>query len=668
MKHLAAALLLGLAALGCSPPVPNNPPAAEDCGNAVDDDGNGRVDCADPACFRDARCAPAVEVCDNGVDDDANGQADCADTVCGSSISCAPGVEQCAGGVDEDRDGKTDCEDADCTGSAACLPREGCRNNADDNGNGLVDCADADCASDPACPSAEATRCTNGADDDGDGATDCSDADCATACSDAENTEAACSNGQDDDGDGKADCADGSCVTTLYCSRESACADGQDNDKDGKTDCADPDCGPAAPCVGTAELCADGLDNDLDGKTDCADTLDCNTKSCGTGCTCRAGVRSEATCTDGIDNDFDGVPDCQDDDCVGLSSCNGTSAEAGKCADGLDNDADGKTDCADTADCPNGASCGTGCQCQSLLKRETACGDGLDNDGDGALDCGDPECAGAVAESCADGKDNDCDGQADCADADCSGQGACATRDDGQPCTLDSQCKGGRCLSEAVYGFPGGACSNALTCTVGSSAGCNGGLCVETGAVDTCFAACTGSGLGASGACRAGYSCIDSDLDAANANNYCTALCTADAQCTPGGANYGCNPWSKRCELKDNGRARYGEPCTADAQCESNFCLTAGGGAYPGGYCSGLCNATTGGCGGDGRCLHEAAWGDNTGVCYDGCTQDSQCRIASNYSCQVLLTSQVCHCRGTGDPCSASGQCCSASCVVGSCQ
>jgi hypothetical protein len=94
----------------------------------------------------------------------------------------------------------------------------------------------------------------------------------------------------------------------------------------------------------------------------------------------------------------------------------------------------------------------------------------------------------------------------------------------------------------------------------------------------------------------------------------------------------------------------------------------AGGGAYPGGYCSGLCNATTGGCGGDGQCLHESAWGDNTGICYDGCTQDTQCRISSNYSCQVMLTSQVCHCRGTGEACSAPGQCCSASCVAGNCQ
>ena len=660
----AALLILGLSLAACLPGASPPVAAAENCANGVDDDGNGRTDCADPACFRDAACAPAVEVCDNGVDDDGNGLVDCKDTVCGSLPACAPGVEQCAGGVDEDQDGKVDCEDVDCANAGACQAKEACKNNADDNANGLVDCADPGCAQDPACPSAEASRCANGVDDDGDGALDCADADCAAACSPAENGEAACSNGVDDDGDGKADCADGSCVATLFCSRESACADGLDNDNDGKKDCADPDCGPAAPCVGTAELCSDGLDNDGDTQTDCADTLDCNGKACGTGCICSGGQRSEQACSDGIDNDFDGVPDCQDSNCAGLGLCNGNSSEAGKCGDGLDNDADTQTDCADTADCPAGASCGAGCVCASQLKKEASCGDGADNDGDAKVDCADPDCLGVVAESCADGKDNDCDGQTDCADPQCATQPGCTLRDDGQPCTLDSQCKGARCYSEAVYGFPGGACSNATTCTVGTNAGCNGGTCVESGTFDTCYAACSGAGLaGGAGACRTGYSCMDVDLSPTNNNNFCTPLCTSDAECLPtGNAADGCNPYSKLCERKSNGLAVYGAACAKNGDCESGFCLTPNGASHPGGYCSGLCNASAGGCGGDGQCIHDSAWGDNTGICYDGCTGDAQCRAGTAYTCQTVVSTLVCYCRGTGQACTVGTQCCSGLC------
>lgn len=49
-----------LAALGCgTPPDQQKPP--ETCGNTIDDDGNGLVDCADPVCASDASCQAPSE-------------------------------------------------------------------------------------------------------------------------------------------------------------------------------------------------------------------------------------------------------------------------------------------------------------------------------------------------------------------------------------------------------------------------------------------------------------------------------------------------------------------------------------------------------------------------------------------------------------------------------
>ncbi|MCA9291893.1 MAG: VCBS repeat-containing protein, partial [Phycisphaerales bacterium] len=91
-----------------------NPGAAEDCGNGIDDDCNGLVDAADPACAPvctdadgdgyaleggacglvdcdDANAAVnpgAAEVCGNGIDDNCNGLIDGADPAC--AAGCAP--------------------------------------------------------------------------------------------------------------------------------------------------------------------------------------------------------------------------------------------------------------------------------------------------------------------------------------------------------------------------------------------------------------------------------------------------------------------------------------------------------------------------------------------------------------------------------------------------
>lgn len=68
-----------------------------ECGDGLDDDGNGATDCDDPACAGKGTCPQAWEtVCDDGLDEDANGATDCEDEACALAPvclqTCEPGV------------------------------------------------------------------------------------------------------------------------------------------------------------------------------------------------------------------------------------------------------------------------------------------------------------------------------------------------------------------------------------------------------------------------------------------------------------------------------------------------------------------------------------------------------------------------------------------------
>ncbi|MBU1239127.1 hypothetical protein KKF84_14735 [Myxococcota bacterium] len=145
------------------------------------------------------------EKCDNAIDDDGNGLMDCSDPACTTSPSC---VEICNNGVDDNNNGHIDCQDVRCTQSVYCKD-EICDNGIDDNLNGLIDCYENSCKGTPSC----VELCDNGKDDDGDGSVDCEDPDCVLA----ENCQENCFNGVDDDVDGNTDCADSDCSSTNYC-------------------------------------------------------------------------------------------------------------------------------------------------------------------------------------------------------------------------------------------------------------------------------------------------------------------------------------------------------------------------------------------------------------------------------------------------------------------
>ena len=87
-----------------------DPPFETKCGNMIDDDGDGLIDCDDPDCFNSNVCT--VEICNNGIDDDNDGWTDCSDSECFDLEIC---VEICDNGIDDNNNGLVDAEDPQCT-------------------------------------------------------------------------------------------------------------------------------------------------------------------------------------------------------------------------------------------------------------------------------------------------------------------------------------------------------------------------------------------------------------------------------------------------------------------------------------------------------------------------------------------------------------------------
>ena len=86
------------------------PPFETKCGNMIDDDGDGLIDCEDPDCFNSNVCT--VEICNNGIDDDNDGWIDCSDSECFDLEIC---VEICNNGIDDNNNGLIDADDPQCT-------------------------------------------------------------------------------------------------------------------------------------------------------------------------------------------------------------------------------------------------------------------------------------------------------------------------------------------------------------------------------------------------------------------------------------------------------------------------------------------------------------------------------------------------------------------------
>ncbi|MDX9721020.1 MAG: trypsin-like serine protease [Myxococcota bacterium] len=332
----------------------------EDCSNGVDDDNNGRVDCADEACSTFEACridectAPTPIQCGQTVQGSSVGAGSFhSNYACSSSVTAANGervysfqtpeatdavirlrsvspsnpelivlADQCdsrycvdastkAAGQDEmivlpttkDRPYYIVVDNASnpASYSLTVLCAEMCANGKDDDGDGDIDCDDAECATKVPCAK---ELCGNGLDDDGNGMVDCDDPVChdQPSCIPED-----CGNGIDDNGNFYTDCADPACKTAIQCQPEH-CNNGIDDNGDGSTDCDDEDCVDAPECQPGAELCANGLDDDANGLTDCDDP------ACVEHVSCQPQPLVEL-CDNGLDDDGDGAIDCNDSDC-----------------------------------------------------------------------------------------------------------------------------------------------------------------------------------------------------------------------------------------------------------------------------------------------------------------------------------------------------------------
>lgn len=178
-------------------------PVETSCGNGVDDDFDGNVDCADSDCAADPVCAGLADSefnCVDDIDNDGNGAVDCDDDACTRSPVCRETPIADAGTEPSDA-GPTPPEDAgpepprDAGGPP--VPDGGgggggfewqCGDSVDNDEDGAVDCADNDCEFIPPClgggggggtpPIPFEFQCGDGIDNDADGSVDCDDDNC----------------------------------------------------------------------------------------------------------------------------------------------------------------------------------------------------------------------------------------------------------------------------------------------------------------------------------------------------------------------------------------------------------------------------------------------------------------------------------------------------------
>ena len=287
---------------------------------ALDDDGDGLVDCADGDCVVDDACAVS------GCPDLSLGSFLGDPLVSGTTVGAGADVSSsCAGDLANDvtyiwqapsngrylarvasgdylpvisvRSGSCTGTELDCSANSATVEvtfeaqagqlyvlvvdgvsPEICFNGLDDDQNGLFDCDDAACSFLPDCQIA-VEICGDGFDNDFNGLADCQDPFCqgVPECFGVE----VCFNGEDDDADGAIDCEDEECQNTPFCGpvRES-CFNGFDDDGNGLTDCDDPFCVQTGQCEGRPEDCFNGFDDDANGLVDCEDPFCIETGQC----------------------------------------------------------------------------------------------------------------------------------------------------------------------------------------------------------------------------------------------------------------------------------------------------------------------------------------------------------------------------------------------------
>lgn len=172
------------------------------CADGIDNNLNGKVDCADPVCAASPVFCPSTEntpaKCTNLIDDDLNAAIDCADGACLATGVCHVGIDESSSGglTSYIIPAGTTAGSSGLILGASPVAVDYCMDGIDNNGFGGVDCSDASCLANPICavlapggdvgtlnPAADAALihylCSDGRDNGKqDGLIDCADASC----------------------------------------------------------------------------------------------------------------------------------------------------------------------------------------------------------------------------------------------------------------------------------------------------------------------------------------------------------------------------------------------------------------------------------------------------------------------------------------------------------
>lgn len=232
----------------CDQGPPDDIVVGEDCGNNIDNDGDGWFGCDDPDCVSFGGCNPADDdtADDDTADDDDTTPAGDDDTATPDNIEGnAPG--ECSDGEgDEDGDGYWDCYDSDCAGSPACSP------GWDQDGDGYCEGVDGGCY-------------------DGSNAGDCND----LAASVHPGAPDVWGDGVDNDCDGVLPGEDAGDDDTTADDDDTTADDDDttpappaDSDGDGDPDSTDCNDSNAQVNHSHAEVAGNGIDDDCDGSID----------------------------------------------------------------------------------------------------------------------------------------------------------------------------------------------------------------------------------------------------------------------------------------------------------------------------------------------------------------------------------------------------------------
>ncbi len=458
----------------------------------------------------------------------------------------------------------------------------------------------------------------------------------------------------------------------AICNTDSTCGFGPAADG---TPCDDGDACTAdacasGGCVGAKKICDDGnacTDDTCNSASGCV--FSANTSACNDGNACTLGDACTASaCLPGSVTACSDDNACTDDLCNPVSGCVnppnaatctdnnactvGEACSEGLCQGALFSNCDDSNPCSDdscdpTAGCIHTAISGT-CDDGSVCTTADACANMV--------------CAG-LAISCDDGivcSSDGCDPTSGCTHTPAN-SGAC---DDGEPCTLASQCSGGSCKGTSIDPCDDGNLCTTDSCTAG--VGCkhvatNYTLCNDGNG-------CTQADICISGVCQ-GLAPLNCDDGNACTTDSCSGgvcqhvafagNCTDSNTCTLESCNAG-----SCVHLPVAGTCSDGSGCTIGDVCDTGVCK-------PG--ADFVCPATTKPCSG-GKCYST---GSQSHMCFtvalpdgvtcdadgNGCTENDVCKTGACVAgamknCASVASSDGC----TGGACQSTGAA-SASCV-----